>query len=183
MQLRPHYGCVGEAARSGRTPDAAARERPTSSGIHPVHRRHVRCAGDRPAPGRAPAVGADGQPDARPALACGRAVSRRPRARGAVLSLRAAGAGLDLQEASYVFHFDRWWNPAVEDQATDRSHRFGQHRPVHVYTYTMESTVEERTVEVLRGKRLLFDEIVEGAGIRAEGTLSREELLTLAGLR
>lgn len=100
-----------------------------------------------------------------------------------ILSLRAAGVGLDLQDASYVFHFDRWWNPAVEDQATDRSHRIGQQRPVHVYTYTMEGTVEERTVEVLRGKRLLFDEIVEGAGIRDEGSLSRDELLTVAGLR
>jgi SNF2 family DNA or RNA helicase len=106
-----------------------------------------------------------------------------PRHQVLILSLRAAGVGLDLQDASYVFHFDRWWNPAVEDQATDRSHRIGQHRPVHVYTYTLEDTVEERMVEVLRGKRLLFDEIVEGAGIRAEGTLSREELLMVAGLR
>ena len=100
-----------------------------------------------------------------------------------ILSLRAAGVGLDLQEASYVFHFDRWWNPAVEDQATDRSHRIGQRRPVHVYTYTMEDTVEERTVEVLRGKRLLFDEVVEGAGIQVEGTFSREDLLRVAGVR
>jgi SNF2 family DNA or RNA helicase len=100
-----------------------------------------------------------------------------------ILSLRAAGVGLDLQDASYVFHFDRWWNPAVEDQATGRSHRIGQQYPVHVYAYTLESTVEERTVEVLRSKRLLFNEIVEGAGIDVEGTLSREELLTVAGLR
>ena len=100
-----------------------------------------------------------------------------------ILSLRAAGVGLDLQEASYVFHFDRWWNPAVEDQATDRSHRIGQARPVHVYTYALEGTVEERTAEVLREKRLLFDEVVEGAGIPVDGTLSREELLHVAGLR
>jgi SNF2 family DNA or RNA helicase len=73
--------------------------------------------------------------------------------------------------------------PCGRDQATDRSHRIGQHRPVHVYTYTMENTVEERTVEVLRGKRLLFEEIVEDAGIHTGGTLSREELLTVAGLR
>jgi SNF2 family DNA or RNA helicase len=100
-----------------------------------------------------------------------------------VLSLRAAGVGLDLQDASYVFHFDRWWNPAVEDQATDRSHRIGQHRPVHVYAYALEGTVEERTVEVLREKRLLFDQVVEGAGLHPEGALSREELLSVAGLR
>jgi SNF2 family DNA or RNA helicase len=100
-----------------------------------------------------------------------------------ILSLRAAGVGLDLQDASYVFHFDRWWNPAVEDQATGRSHRIGQNLPVHVYTYTMENTVEERIVEVLRSKRLLFDEIVEGVGIHPEGTFGREELLTVVGLR
>jgi SNF2 family DNA or RNA helicase len=100
-----------------------------------------------------------------------------------ILSLRAAGVGLDLQDASYVFHFDRWWNPAVEDQATDRSHRIGQARPVHVYTYALEDTVEERTVEVLRQKRLLFDEVVEGAGLHPEVTLSRDELLRVAGMR
>ena len=100
-----------------------------------------------------------------------------------VLSLRAAGVGLDLQDASYVFHFDRWWNPAVEDQATDRSHRIGQSRPVHAYTYALDDTVEERTAEILREKRLLFDQVVEGAGLRPEGTFSREELLRVAGLR
>ena len=99
-----------------------------------------------------------------------------------VLSLRATGVGLDLQDASYVFHFDRWWNPAVEDQASDRTHRIGQSRPVHVYTYALEGTVEERTIEVLREKRLLFDEVVEGAGIHVEGALSKEELLRVAGL-
>ncbi|HXM55991.1 MAG TPA: DEAD/DEAH box helicase [Candidatus Dormibacteraeota bacterium] len=106
-----------------------------------------------------------------------------PRHEVLVVSLRAGGVGLDLQDASYVFHFDRWWNPAVEDQATDRSHRIGQQRPVHVYTYVLDGTVEERTVEVLREKRLLFDEVVEGTGIHVEGTLSREDLLRVAGLR
>jgi SNF2 family DNA or RNA helicase len=105
-----------------------------------------------------------------------------PRHELMVLSLRASGVGLDMQDASYVFHFDRWWNPAVEDQASDRSHRIGQRRPVHVYTYALEGTVEERTVEVLREKRLLFEEVVEGVGIHVEGTLSREELLRVAGL-
>jgi len=100
-----------------------------------------------------------------------------------ILSLRAAGVGLDLQAASYVFHYDRWWNPAVEDQATDRSHRIGQVRPVHVYTYALEDTVEGRTAEVLREKRLLFDEVVEGAGMHPEGAFTREELLRVAGLR
>jgi len=106
-----------------------------------------------------------------------------PRHEVLILSLRAAGVGLDLQDASYVFHFDRWWNPAVEDQATDRSHRIGQSRPVHVYSYALEDTVEERTAEVLREKRLLFDEVVEGAGLHPEGAFSREELLRVVGLR
>jgi SNF2 family DNA or RNA helicase len=100
-----------------------------------------------------------------------------------VLSLRAAGVGLDLQDASYVFHFDRWWNPAVEDQATGRSHRIGQSRPVNVYAYAMEGSVEERIVETLHEKRLLFDDVIEGAGIHLESALTREELLRVAGLR
>ena len=106
-----------------------------------------------------------------------------PRHSVLILSLRAAGVGLDLQEASYVFHFDRWWNPAVEDQATDRSHRIGQTRPVHVYTYAMEGSIEERTAEVLREKRLLFDEAVDRAGIHLDAALTRDELLRVVGLR
>jgi SNF2 family DNA or RNA helicase len=100
-----------------------------------------------------------------------------------VLSLRAGGVGLNLQEASYVFHFDRWWNPAVEDQASDRSHRLGQRQPVNVYAYALEGSVEERILEVLREKRLLFEEIVEGAGIHVGSTLTPEELLRVVGLR
>ena len=106
-----------------------------------------------------------------------------PRHRVLVLSLRAAGVGLDLQEASYVFHFDRWWNPAVEDQASDRTHRMGQIRPVHVYAYTLEDSVEERIVQILRDKRLLFEDIVEGAGIHLETGLTQDELFRVVGLR
>ena len=106
-----------------------------------------------------------------------------PRHRVLVLSLRAAGVGLDLQEASYVFHFDRWWNPAVEDQASDRTHRMGQIRPVHVYAYALEDSVEERIVQILRDKRLLFEDVVEGAGIHLETSLTQEELFGMVGLR
>jgi SNF2 family DNA or RNA helicase len=105
-----------------------------------------------------------------------------PRHRLLVLSLRAGGVGLNLQAASYVFHFDRWWNPAVEDQASDRSHRLGQDRPVHVYAYSLESSVEERILSVLREKRLLFEEIVEGSGIQLQTALTRDDLLRVAGL-
>ena len=98
-----------------------------------------------------------------------------------VLSLRAGGQGLNLQAASYVFHFDRWWNPAVEDQATDRSHRLGQRQPVHVYAYTIEKSIEERIRDILVDKRELFERIVEGAGIDVH-QFSRDELFRMVGL-
>jgi SNF2 family DNA or RNA helicase len=98
-----------------------------------------------------------------------------------VLSLRAGGQGLNLQAASYVFHFDRWWNPAVENQATDRSHRLGQRLPVHVYSYTIENSIEERIRDILLEKRVLFERIVEGAGIDVHG-FSRNELYRTIGL-
>src|ERR687884_1770129 len=82
-----------------------------------------------------------------------------PSRRVLVLSLRAGGQGLNLQEASYVFHFDRWWNPALEDQAESRSHRLGQLVPVNVYTYTSSHTIEERIEGLLHAKHLLFDEL------------------------
>ncbi len=100
-----------------------------------------------------------------------------PSRRVLVLSLRAGGYGLNLQEASYVFHFDRWWNPAVERQAEDRSHRLGQQHPVHVYSYVCEGTIEERIDRVLREKQSLFDEIVDE--IAAESALPDESSLDL----
>lgn len=99
-----------------------------------------------------------------------------------VLSLRAGGLGLNLQEASYVFHFDRWWNPAVERQAEDRSHRLGQSSPVHVYKYTCEGTIEERIEEILQRKQSLFDEVVDDVSIDLTSRLSAEELFGLFGL-
>ncbi|MGH7506391.1 MAG: DEAD/DEAH box helicase, partial [Longimicrobiales bacterium] len=84
------------------------------------------------------------------------AVIRRFRSRPAgsvlIISLRAGGAGLDLPEASYVVHFDRWWNPAVERQAEDRAHRMGKREAVTVYRYIAEDTIEERIDVVLRSK-------------------------------
>jgi len=99
-----------------------------------------------------------------------------------ILSLRAGGQGLNLQEASYVFHFDRWWNPAVEHQAEDRSHRLGQSVPVNVYRYTCEGTIEERIDAILRGKQRLFDEIVDDVSLDLLSALTREELFGLFGL-
>lgn len=99
-----------------------------------------------------------------------------------VLSLRAGGLGLNLQDASYVFHFDRWWNPAVERQAEDRTHRLGQTVPVHVYTYALEGTIEERIAAILREKQILFDELVDDVSIDLRSALTAKELFGLFGL-
>jgi len=99
-----------------------------------------------------------------------------------LLSLRAGGQGLNLQEASYVFHLDRWWNPAVEHQAEDRSHRLGQQLPVHVYKYTCEGTIEERIEQILADKQLLFDEIVDEVSLDLRSHLTVDELFGLFGL-
>ncbi len=105
-----------------------------------------------------------------------------PSHRVLVLSLRAGGQGLNLQDASYVFHFDRWWNPAVERQAEDRSHRLGQSMPVNVYRYVCEGTIEERIAEVLRDKQLLFDQMVDDVSLDLQEKLSAGELFDLFGL-
>jgi hypothetical protein len=78
-----------------------------------------------------------------------------------VSSLRTGGVGLNLTAASVVFHFDRWWNPAVETQAEDRAHRIGQTRPVQVFAYLTPDSIEQRIGEILDEKRALFDDIIE----------------------
>jgi SNF2 family DNA or RNA helicase len=80
-----------------------------------------------------------------------------------VLSLRAGGTGLNLTRAARVFHFDRWWNPAVEDQATDRAHRIGQRQVVQVYRLLAAGTVEDKIDRMLTDKRALADSVI-GAG-------------------
>jgi SNF2 family DNA or RNA helicase len=99
-----------------------------------------------------------------------------------VLSLRAGGLGLNLQQASYVFHLDRWWNPAVERQAEDRAHRMGQQHPVTVFTYTCENTIEGRIRDILATKQHLFDEVVDGVTLDLAARLSAAELRGLVGL-
>lgn len=94
-----------------------------------------------------------------------------------LLSLRAGGVGLNLTAASYVFHFDRWWNPAVETQAEDRAYRIGQVRPVHVYSYLCANTVEERIATILAGKRQLFADVVDGVSLRHVRRLDLPDLL------
>jgi SNF2 family DNA or RNA helicase len=105
----------------------------------------------------------------------------RPEHVALILSLQAGAEGLNLQDASYVFHFDRWWNPARERQAEGRAHRLGQTRPVHVYTYVCEDTIEERIDATLRSRQRLFDELVDGVSLDVPERLSAEELLALVG--
>ena len=99
-----------------------------------------------------------------------------------ILSLRAGGLGLNLQEASYVFHLDRWWNPAVERQAEDRSHRIGQTVKVNVIKYSCSETIEERIDDILERKQHLFDELIDDVSLDLSVQMSREELFALFGL-
>jgi SNF2 family DNA or RNA helicase len=99
-----------------------------------------------------------------------------------LLSLKAAGTGLNLTRADHVIHFDRWWNPAVEDQATDRAYRIGQTRPVQVHKLVTEGTVEERIAALLQDKRDLADAVLHG-GEAAFTELTDAELAELVQLR
>ena len=99
-----------------------------------------------------------------------------------VISLRAGGVGLNLQEASYVFHLDRWWNPAVERQAEDRAHRIGQTAKLNVIKYICADTIEARIDRILEEKQQLFDELVDDVTLDLSIRLSRKELLGLFGI-
>ena len=102
---------------------------------------------------------------------------RDPAHRTMVLSLKVGGVGLNLTAASHVFHFDRWWNPAVEVQAEDRAHRIGQSRPVHVYTYQCSNTIEERIEEIISQKRTLFGDVIDGVDTAALRRLDLDLLM------
>ncbi len=99
-----------------------------------------------------------------------------------LLSLKAAGTGLNLTRADHVVHYDRWWNPAVEDQATDRAYRIGQTRPVQVHRLIAEGTVEDRIARMLRAKRDLADAVLS-RGESALTELTDDELANLVELR
>ncbi len=94
-----------------------------------------------------------------------------------LISLRAGGQGLNLTAADYVIHLDPWWNPAVEDQASDRAHRIGQTRPVTIYRLVMRDTIEEKIVDLHGSKRDLAENLLEGADMT--GKMSADELLAL----
>jgi superfamily II DNA or RNA helicase len=99
-----------------------------------------------------------------------------------VLSLKAGGAGLNLTAASHVVHFDRWWNPAVENQATDRAFRIGQTKKVLVHKFVCRGTVEEKIDELIEGKRQLSTSLLEGGADLLLTEMKDEELLKLVAL-
>jgi len=94
-----------------------------------------------------------------------------------LISLKAGGLGLNLTAADYVIHMDPWWNPAVEDQASDRAHRFGQTRPVTIYRLVAENTIEEKIIQLHNTKRDLAESLLEGSDQSAR--LSITELVSL----
>jgi len=100
-----------------------------------------------------------------------------------LMSYGTGSVGLNLQFTNYVFLFDRWWNPAVEDQAINRAHRIGQKHPVTVTRFTMENTIEKRIAEVLERKRKLFNELLESNGSPPSLGLTEEEIFGLFDIR
>lgn len=99
-----------------------------------------------------------------------------------VISLKAGGTGLNLTAASHVVHFDRWWNPAVEDQATDRAYRIGQHRNVLVHKFVCVGTIEEKIDRMISEKRQLANEIICEGAEQLLTEMSDAELLGLVEL-
>jgi len=99
-----------------------------------------------------------------------------------VLSLKAGGSGLNLTAASHVVHFDRWWNPAVEDQATDRAYRIGQHRNVLVHKLVCRGTVEERIDRLIEDKQKMVRGVLQGGGETLLTEMSDDELMAMVAL-
>ncbi len=94
-----------------------------------------------------------------------------------LISLKAGGSGLNLTAADYVIHMDPWWNPAVEDQASDRAHRIGQQRPVTIYRLVAKGTIEDKIVNLHKAKRDLADSLLTGSDMSSK--VSTDELLSL----
>jgi SNF2 family DNA or RNA helicase len=94
-----------------------------------------------------------------------------------LISLKAGGVGINLTAADYVIHMDPWWNPAVEDQASDRAHRMGQQRPVTIYRLVARHTIEEGIVDLHKHKRDLADSLLEGSDVA--GRMSPADMLAM----
>ena len=99
-----------------------------------------------------------------------------------MLSLKAGGTGLNLTAASHVVHFDRWWNPAVENQATDRAFRIGQKNNVLVHKFVCRGTVEEKVDALIESKKKLAKDLLEGGAELNLTRLDDAELLRLVSL-
>ncbi|HOW64304.1 MAG TPA: DEAD/DEAH box helicase [Candidatus Paceibacterota bacterium] len=99
-----------------------------------------------------------------------------------LLTVKAGGAGLNLTQAAHVIHFDRWWNPAVENQATDRAFRIGQKQNVLVHKFVCRGTIEERIDQVIEDKKALSAELLEGGGEKLLTEMSNAELLSFVAL-
>jgi superfamily II DNA or RNA helicase len=99
-----------------------------------------------------------------------------------LLTVKAGGSGLNLTQAAHVIHFDRWWNPAVENQATDRAFRIGQKRNVLVHKFVCRGTIEERIDQVIEDKKSLSAELLEGGGEKLLTEMSNDELLRFVAL-
>jgi len=101
-----------------------------------------------------------------------------------IASVRSGGEGLNLTEASYVVHFDHWWNPAVMWQAEDRVHRYGQTRGVNIYSYWMKDTIDDRIRQKLREKGVLFEQVIDGLAQEGlEELITKEEWLEMLGVK
>jgi non-specific serine/threonine protein kinase len=99
-----------------------------------------------------------------------------------VLSLKAGGTGLNLTAANHVIHFDRWWNPAIENQATDRAFRIGQRRNVIVHKFITTGTLEEKIDQLIDSKKETAEEILSGGAEKALTEMSNDELLDMVRL-
>src|SRR5204863_8383195 len=99
-----------------------------------------------------------------------------------VLSLKAGGSGLNLTAASHVIHFDRWWNPAVENQATDRAIRIGQTKNVLVHKFICRGTVEDKIDQMIESKQQLAGDFLSGAADMMLTEMKDEEVLKLVAL-
>jgi len=99
-----------------------------------------------------------------------------------LLTVKAGGTGLNLTQAAHVLHFDRWWNPAVENQATDRAFRIGQKRNVLVHKFVCRGTIEERIDQVIEDKKSLSQELLEGCSEKLLTEMNNDELLRFVAL-
>jgi non-specific serine/threonine protein kinase len=99
-----------------------------------------------------------------------------------ILSLKAGGTGLNLTAASHVIHFDRWWNPAIENQATDRAFRIGQTRNVLVHKFVCRGTVEDKIDQMIESKSRLAGDFLEGGADMRLTEMDDKELLRIVAL-